>query len=52
MQEINQQLEELNISLRNHIASIDFKEFYTMVSEPCFRVGVPAKLGPEKVSLK
>ena len=29
MQEINQQLEELNISLRNHIASIDFKEFYT-----------------------
>ena len=29
LQEINQQLEELNISLRNHIASIDFKEFYT-----------------------
>jgi len=29
LQEINQQLEELNISLRNHIASTDFKEFYT-----------------------
>ena len=29
LQAINQQLEELNISLRNHIASIDFKEFYT-----------------------
>ena len=27
LQEINQQLEELNINLRNHIASIDFKDF-------------------------
>jgi len=29
LQEIDQQLEELNISLRNHIASIYCKKFYT-----------------------
>ena len=28
LQETNQQLEELNISLRNRITSIDFKDFY------------------------
>ena len=28
LQEINQQLEELNISLHNHRSSIDFKDFY------------------------
>ena len=28
LQKINQQLEELNISLRDHIASIDFKDYY------------------------
>ena len=35
LQELNQQLEELNISLRHHIASIDFKEFYTKWLHDC-----------------